>query len=73
MLKQVQHDILTISPIMTQSHQEGGEFFRELDGPQLCCGVLHLMLQRFGIFEIKRARKNQSSKPFFEAFIETYS
>jgi len=24
-------------------HQGGGEFLRELDAPQLCCGVLHLL------------------------------
>jgi hypothetical protein len=31
-------------------HQGGGEFFRELDAPQLCCGVLHL---GFGIRALK--------------------
>ncbi len=30
-----------ITPTLILPHQGGGEFFRELDAPQLCCGVLH--------------------------------
>jgi hypothetical protein len=32
---------LVITPTLILPHQGGGEFFRELDAPQLCCGVLH--------------------------------
>ena len=38
------HDIALghkITPTLILPHQGGGEFFRELDAPQLCCGVLH--------------------------------
>jgi len=31
-----------IAPTLILPHQGGGEFFRKLDTPQLCCGVLHL-------------------------------
>ena len=31
-----------ITPTLILPHQGGGKFFRELDAPQLCCGVLHL-------------------------------
>ena len=30
------------TPTLILPHQGGGEFLRELDAPQLCCGVLHL-------------------------------
>ena len=30
-----------ITPTLILPHQGGGGFFRELDAPQLCCGVLH--------------------------------
>jgi hypothetical protein len=30
-----------ITPTLILPHQGGGKFFRELDTPQLCCGVLH--------------------------------
>jgi hypothetical protein len=30
-----------ITPTLILPHQGGGEFFRELDATQLCCGVLH--------------------------------
>ena len=30
-----------ITPTLILPHQGGGKFFRELDAPQLCCGVLH--------------------------------
>jgi predicted GIY-YIG superfamily endonuclease len=30
-----------ITPTLILPHQGGGEFLRELDAPQLCCGVLH--------------------------------
>jgi len=33
---------LIITPTLILPHQGGGKFFRELDAPQLCCGVLHL-------------------------------
>ena len=33
---------LVITPTLILPHQRGGEFFRELDAPQLCCGVLQL-------------------------------
>jgi len=29
-----------------QDHFQHGEFFRELDAPQLCCGVLHWSSKR---------------------------
>ena len=29
------------TPTLILPHQGGGEFLRELDAPQLCCGVLH--------------------------------
>ncbi len=32
---------LIITPTLILPHQGGGKFFRELDAPQLCCGVLH--------------------------------
>ena len=31
-----------ITPTLILPHQGGGEFLRELDAQQLCCGVLHL-------------------------------
>jgi len=34
---------LIITPTLILPHQGGGKFFRELDAPQLCCGVLHLV------------------------------
>ena len=34
-----------ITPSLILSHQGGGKFFRELDAPQLCCGVLHSLLE----------------------------
>ena len=37
--------MITLSLILP--HQEGGKFFRELDAPQLCCGVLHFDLFTF--------------------------
>ena len=35
--------ILIITPTLILPHQGGGKFFRELDTPQLCCGVLHFI------------------------------
>jgi len=32
---------LIITPTLILPHQGGRKFFRELDAPQLCCGVLH--------------------------------
>jgi hypothetical protein len=37
-----------ITPTLILPHQGGGEFFRELDAPQLCCGVLYSFLSEFG-------------------------
>jgi hypothetical protein len=34
-----------ITPTLILPHQGGGEFFRELDAPQLCCGVLHFRVR----------------------------
>jgi hypothetical protein len=33
-----------ITPTLILPHQGGGEFLRELDAPQLCCGVLHFLI-----------------------------
>jgi hypothetical protein len=30
-----------ITPTLILTHQGGEKYFRELDVPQLCCGVLH--------------------------------
>jgi hypothetical protein len=38
-----------VTPTLILPRQGGGKFFRELDAPQLCCGVLHY---REGIEEI---------------------
>jgi hypothetical protein len=35
-----------ITPTLILPHQGGGEFLRELDAPQLCCGVLHLQFKK---------------------------
>ena len=35
---------LVVTPTLLLPHQGGGEFFRELDAPQLCCGVLHFVI-----------------------------
>ena len=34
---------LIITPTLILPHQGGGKFFKELDAPQLCCGVLHFL------------------------------
>jgi len=33
-------------------HQGGGKSFRELDAPQLCCGVLHYGKRSFGMGKV---------------------
>ena len=30
-----------VTPTLILPRQGGGKFFRELDAPQLCCGILH--------------------------------
>ena len=40
---------LIITATLILPHQGGGKYFRELDAPQLCCGVLHCCQKK--IFE----------------------
>jgi hypothetical protein len=42
-----------ITPTLILPHQGGGEFFRELDAPQLCCGVLHWRNFAIGAVDVR--------------------